>query len=64
MESDKEESNDKSDSDDNDLYDEGQLSAEVYLAIAKNLNVFQLQQKCYSSNTQDKLDKTREYWDK
>ena len=64
LESDEEESDDESDSDDDDLHDEGQQSAEAYLAIAENLNVSQLRQKRYSPNTQDKLDETREYWDR
>jgi hypothetical protein len=64
LESDQEESDDERDSDDYDLHDEGQLSAEEYLAIAENLDVSQLRQKRYSPNTQDKLDETREYWNR
>lgn len=64
LESDEEGSDDESDSDDDDLHDEGQLPAEAYLAIAENLNVSQLRQKRYSPDTQDKLDETREYWDR
>uniref|UniRef100_A0A093VMV6 Uncharacterized protein n=1 Tax=Talaromyces marneffei PM1 TaxID=1077442 RepID=A0A093VMV6_TALMA len=64
LESDQDESDDESDSDDYDLHDKGQLSAEEYLAIAENLNVSQLRQKRYSDATQDKLDETREYWNR
>jgi hypothetical protein len=63
-ESDREESDDKSNSNNNNLHNEGQLSTEEYLAIAENLNISQLRQKQYSPNTQDKLDKTRGYWDR
>lgn len=64
LESDKKESNNKSNSDDDDLHDEGQLPIAKYLAIVENLNISQLRQKRYSPNTQNKLDEIREYWDR
>ncbi|OJZ79991.1 hypothetical protein ASPFODRAFT_86016 [Aspergillus luchuensis CBS 106.47] len=53
LELDEEKSDAESDSDDDDFHDE-----------AENLDVSRLQQKRYSPNTQDKLDETREYWNR
>ena len=46
-----------------DYEEEQELPAEYYLQEAECLDVSHLQQKRYSPRTQDKLDKTREYWD-
>ncbi|PGH03429.1 hypothetical protein AJ80_08677 [Polytolypa hystricis UAMH7299] len=43
---------------------EGQLPAEHYLALAQSLDITQLRQKRYSPNTQEKLDETRDYWER
>jgi hypothetical protein len=54
-------------SDDDSILDdeEGQeLPAAYYLKEAECLDVSQLRQKRYSPRTQDKLDETREYWDR
>ena len=59
------------DSDDNasddsilDYEEEQELPAEYYLQEAECLDVARLRQKRYSPRTQDKLDETREYWDR
>ncbi|EDN05279.1 conserved hypothetical protein [Histoplasma mississippiense (nom. inval.)] len=44
--------------------DDGQLPAEHYLALAESLDIAQLRQKRYSPNTQEKLDETRDYWER
>ena len=45
-------------------YEERELPAEYYLQEAECLDVSRLRQKRYSPRTQDKLDETREYWDR
>ena len=44
--------------------EEKQLPPEHYLQEAECLDVSQLRQKRYSPRTQDKLDETRDYWDR
>lgn len=44
--------------------EEEQLPPEHYLQEAECLDVSLLRQKRYSPGTQEKLDETREYWDK
>ena len=44
--------------------EEKQLPPEHYLQEAECLDVSLLRQKRYSPRTQEKLDETREYWDK
>ena len=62
----KSESEDESESEDDlALEDEDkQLPPEHYLQEAECLDVSLLRQKRYSPRTQEKLDETREYWDK
>ncbi|KAJ5111736.1 hypothetical protein NUU61_001366 [Penicillium alfredii] len=58
------ESDDESD-DDSILGDEEeQPTPEYYLQEAENLDVSQLRQQRYSPRTQNKLDETRDYWDR
>lgn len=60
------ESEDESESEDDLALDdeEKQLPPEHYLQEAECLDVSLLRQKRYSPRTQDKLDETREYWDR
>ena len=54
------------DSDDDSTLDDVEaveLSAEHYLQEADCLDVSRLRQKRYSPRTQEKLDKTRDYWE-
>jgi Ran GTPase-activating protein (RanGAP) involved in mRNA processing and transport len=44
--------------------EETQLPPEHYLQEAECLDVSQLRQKRYSPRTQDKLDETRDYWNR
>ncbi|OJD25345.1 hypothetical protein ACJ73_03282 [Blastomyces percursus] len=44
--------------------DDGQLPPEHYLALAESLVIAQLRQKRYSPRTQEKLDETRDYWER
>ncbi|EDN05363.1 conserved hypothetical protein [Histoplasma mississippiense (nom. inval.)] len=41
-----------------------QLPPEHYLALAESLDITQLRQKRYSPKTQEKLDETRDYWER
>lgn len=52
-------------SDDDALFnDEEQHPPEYYLAEADRLDVSQLRQQRYSPKTQNKLEETRDYWDR
>ncbi|KAH8706052.1 hypothetical protein BGW36DRAFT_422574 [Talaromyces proteolyticus] len=62
--SDSDDSDDDDDDDEEEEEDEGELSREEYLAKAEQLDLSQLRQKRYSDGTQDKLDETRQYWDR
>lgn len=44
--------------------DEEQHSTEYYLTEAECLDVSQLRQRRYSPKTQEKLNETRDYWDR
>lgn len=53
------------DSDDSSLFDdEKQYPPEYYQAEADSLDVSRLRQKLYSGLTQEKLDETKDYWDR
>ncbi|KAL4861379.1 hypothetical protein BDV12DRAFT_208062 [Aspergillus spectabilis] len=61
---DSEDSDEEDEPGDDTFDDEGQLSPEHYLAQAECLDVSQLRQKRYSDGTQERLDKTRMYWNR